>query len=47
MNEEERMGTTDGTQASELRDLIAQLTPHDGDHPTAIPSLYLARIRPL
>jgi len=43
MNEEERMGTTDGTQVSELRDLIAQLTPHDGDHPTAIPSLYLAR----
>src|SRR5215471_16646398 len=42
-NEEERMGTNDGTQASELRDLIAQLTPHDGTHKTAIPSLYLAR----
>ena len=37
------MGTTDGTQASELRDLIARLAPRDGDHPTAIPSLYVAR----
>jgi len=37
------MGTTDGTQASELRDLIAHLAPRDGDHPTAIASLYVAR----
>jgi len=37
------MGTTDGTQASELRDLIAQLAPREGDHQTAIASLYLIR----
>jgi len=37
------MGTTDGTQFSELRDLIAQLTVRDGVNQTAITSLYLIR----
>jgi len=37
------MATTDGTQLSELRTLIAQLTGRDGDHQTAIASLYLIR----
>jgi AraC-like DNA-binding protein len=32
-----------GTQVSELRDLIAQLTPRDGAHQTAIASLRLMR----
>src|SRR5690242_4139858 len=37
------MATSDGTQLSELRTLIAQLTGRDGDHQTAIASLYLIR----
>jgi AraC-like DNA-binding protein len=37
------MRTTDGAQASELRDLIAQLAPREGDHQTAIASLDLIR----
>ena len=37
------MGASDGTQISELRDLIAQLTGRDGDHQTPIASLYLVR----
>jgi len=30
------MGADEGTQLSELRELIAQLTTSDGDHQTAI-----------
>ena len=41
--EGDQMGTTDGTQFSELRDLIAQLTVRDGVNQTAITSLYLIR----
>src|SRR5215469_6227912 len=37
------MGTSVSTQVSELRDLIAQLTPRDGVHQTAIASLRLMR----
>ena len=37
------MGTAGGTQVLELRELIAQLTPRDGDHETSIDSLYLIR----
>src|SRR5215469_909603 len=37
------MGTSDGTQASVLRDLIARLAAHDGVHRTAISALYLIR----
>jgi len=37
------MGTADGTQVIELRDLIARRTPGDGDHETSIASLYLIR----
>src|SRR5215468_5006479 len=37
------MGTSDGQQYSELRDLIARLTGRDGVHQTAIASLYLIR----
>jgi AraC-like DNA-binding protein len=37
------MGTIDGTQLSELRDLIARLTGRDGVHQTAITSLSLIR----
>jgi len=37
------MGTTDETQFSELRDLIARLTVRDGVHQTAITALYLIR----
>src|SRR5215467_7198291 len=37
------MGTSDGQQYSELRDLIARLTVPDGVHQTAIRSLYLIR----
>jgi AraC-like DNA-binding protein len=37
------MGTGDVAQLSELRDLIAQLTGRDGDHQTAIASLYIIR----
>jgi len=37
------MGTSDGTQASVLRDLIARLAAHDGVHQTAISALYLIR----
>ena len=37
------MGTINGMQLSELRDLIAQLAPRDGESPTAIPSLDLIR----
>ena len=37
------MAISDGTQLSELRTLIAQLTGRDGDHQTAIASLYLIR----
>jgi hypothetical protein len=37
------MGIDDGAQLSELRDLIAQLAGRDGDHQTAIASLYLIR----
>jgi AraC-like DNA-binding protein len=37
------MGTINGTQLSELRDLIAKLAGRDGDHQTAIASLYLIR----
>jgi hypothetical protein len=37
------MGTSVNTQVSELRDLIAQLTPRDGVHQTAIASLRLIR----
>src|SRR5262250_1661667 len=37
------MGTSDGQQYSELRDLIARLTGRDGVHQTAITSLYLIR----
>jgi hypothetical protein len=37
------MGTSDGQQYSELRDLIARLTGPDGVHQTAIRSLYLIR----
>jgi AraC-type transcriptional regulator N-terminus len=39
----DRMRTAGGTQVLELRDLIAQLTPRDGDHETSIDSLYLIR----
>src|SRR5215475_15952920 len=37
------MGTSDGTQASVLRDLIARLAAHDGVHQTAISALHLIR----
>jgi AraC-like DNA-binding protein len=37
------MGTIDGTQVSELRNLITQLGPRDGSHHTAIASLCLVR----
>jgi AraC-like DNA-binding protein len=37
------MRTAGGTQVLELRDLVAQLTPRDGDHETSIDSLYLIR----
>src|SRR5499425_546762 len=37
------MGTSDGQQYSELRDLIARLTGRDGVHQTAVTSLYLIR----
>lgn len=37
------METTDNAQLSELRDLIARLTPRDGVHQTAISSLCLIR----
>jgi AraC-like DNA-binding protein len=37
------MGTIDGKQLSALRDLIAELARRDGDHQTAIASLYLIR----
>jgi len=37
------MGTSVSTQVSELRDLIAQLTPRDGVHQTAVASLRLMR----
>jgi AraC-like DNA-binding protein len=37
------MRTIDGMQLSALRDLIAKLARHDGDHQTAIGSLYLIR----
>src|SRR5262245_62211344 len=37
------MGTIEGTQVSELRDLIAQFAERDGDHQTSIASLCLVR----
>jgi len=37
------MGTGEGPQISELRELIARWTPGDGYHQTAISSLYLIR----
>src|SRR5215471_3805807 len=37
------MGTSVSTQVSELWDLIAQLTPRDGVHQTAVASLRLMR----
>ena len=37
------MGTSVSTQVSELRDLIAQMTPRDGVHQTAVASLRLMR----